>query len=160
MFYILLRELFQQSWPQPFRSNGESPFQKCCLQWCLGSLNPEQRVADAWNDYLQKIGAPQESFVTAADIHALRDSYHTSSQVCWARGRQNIWTVPNIYAVGADGKVANGCRALEVLNVLWQLANQPELMEGTRDLIKKGERMSDMYKDPSKPPKPGSESLP
>lgn len=122
-----------------------------------GSLIPEQHVADVWNDYLQKIGAPQESYVTAAEIHTLRDTYYVNSQVLWARDIQNIWTVPNIYALGQDGKVANGCRALEVLNILWSLANQPKLLPGTRDLIKKGQRWSDMVKNPSKPPAPGSE---
>lgn len=121
-----------------------------------GSLIPEQRVADAWNDYLQKIGAPQETFVTAAEIHALRDRYFTSAQLGWADEGKNVWTVPNIYAVGTDGKVANGCRALEVLNIVWQLANQPELLPGTRELMKKGQRMSDFYKDPTKPPSRGS----
>jgi uncharacterized protein YjiS (DUF1127 family) len=122
-----------------------------------GSLIPEQHVADAWNDYLQKIGAPQESYVTAAEIHTLRDSYYVSSQLSWAHGNQNIWTVPNIYAIGQDGKVANGCRALEVLNILWELANQPDVLEGTRDLVIKGQQLSDMYKNPSKQPAPGSE---
>jgi hypothetical protein len=121
-----------------------------------GVLISEQHVADAWNDYLQKIGAPQESYVTAEEIHILRDSHYVSAQLSWAHGIQNIWTIPNIYAIGPDGKVANGCRAIEVLNILWQLANQPELLDGTRQLIKTGERMSDMYKNPSKPPEAGS----
>lgn len=121
-----------------------------------GALIPEQHVAAAWNDYLEKIGAPQESYVTAAEIHALRDTYYVNSQLSWVRGNQNIWTVPNIYALGPDGKVANGCRALEVLNILWQLGNQPELLQGTREMIKKGQLSSDIYKNPSKPPAPGS----
>jgi hypothetical protein len=119
-----------------------------------GGLIPEQHVADVWNDYLEKIGAPQESFITAAEIHTLRDTNYVNSQLFWARGNQTIWTVPNIYAVGPDGKVANGCRALEALNILWQLANQPGLLPGTRELIKKGQLWSDMYKSPSKPPAP------
>jgi hypothetical protein len=121
-----------------------------------GALIPEQHIADVWNDYLQKIGAPQESHVTAAEIHTLRDSYYVTSQLSWAHGNQNVWTVPNIYAVGQDGKVANGCRALEVLNILWQLGNQPDVLEGTRALIKDGQFLSDQFKNPSKPPAPGS----
>lgn len=121
-----------------------------------GALIPEQRIADAWNDYLEKIGGPQEDLVNAEEIHVLRDTYYVNSQLFWARGSQDIWTVPNIYAVGPDGKVANGCRALEALNILWQLGNQPQLLTGTRDLIKSGKRWSDMVKNPSKPPKPGT----
>jgi hypothetical protein len=121
-----------------------------------GALIPEQHIADVWNDYLQKIGAPQESHVTAAEIHTLRDSYYVSAQLSWAHDNQNVWTVPNIYAVGQDGKVANGCRALEVLNILWQLGNQPDALQNTRALIKEGQFLSDQFKNPSKPPAPGS----
>lgn len=122
-----------------------------------GMLIPEQHVADAWNDYVQKIGAPQESYVTAAEIHTMRDSGYVRSQLFWVRGDKNIWTVPNIYAVGSDGKVAKGCRALEALNILWELANQPQALQRTRAMTKKGELLSDTYKNPSKPPVPGSE---
>lgn len=122
-----------------------------------GPLIPEQHVADVWNAYVQKIGVPQESFINVAEIHTLRDTYYVNSLLLWARGHQNIWTVPNIYAVGQDGKVANGCRALEALYILWQLRIQPEIIESTRELIKTGQLWSDMYKNPTKPPAPGSE---
>jgi hypothetical protein len=121
-----------------------------------GTLIPEQHIADAWNDYLRKIGAPQGAHVTAAEIHTLRDSYYVSAQLSWAHDNQNVWTVPNIYAVGQDGKVANGCRALEVLNILWQLGNQPDALQNTRALIKEGQLLSDLFKNPSEPFTPGS----
>jgi len=101
-----------------------------------GALIPERHVADAWNDYLQRIGAPRQVYVTAAEIHTLRDISYVTSQHMWARGDQNIWMAPNIYAVGQNGKVADGCRALDALNILWRLANYPQTLEGTRDLIK------------------------
>jgi hypothetical protein len=123
-----------------------------------GALIPERHVADAWNDYLQKIGAPQEVYVTTDEIHTLRDSSYVGSQLAWVRGNQNIWTVPNIYAVGQNGKVASGCRALEVVNILWKLAIDPDVLKGTRGLIKDGLLLSDRFKNPSKPPSPGSES--
>ncbi|MFZ1939381.1 MAG: hypothetical protein WBA18_11230 [Terracidiphilus sp.] len=44
-----------------------------------------------------------------------------------------------------------------MLNILWQLANQPELLQGTRELVRKGQLWSDMVRNPSKPPAPGSE---
>jgi hypothetical protein len=122
-----------------------------------GSLIPEQHIADAWNDYLKQIDAPQESYITAAELHTLRDSYYVTSQLSWARGNQNIWTVPNIYAIGQDGKVANGCRALEVLNILWKLSNDPEALPWGRELTQKGQLMSDTYKNSSKPLAAGSE---
>jgi hypothetical protein len=121
-----------------------------------GALIPDQRVADAWNSYLEKIGAPREYYVNAEEIHTLRDMKYVSSQVLWARGSQSVWTISKIYAVGPDGKVAKGCRAVEAVNLLWQLGNQPEILEGVRELNRKGERWSDMVKNPSKPPKPGT----
>lgn len=122
-----------------------------------GALIPERHIADAWNDYLQKIGAPQDSYITADEIHYLRDSYYTSSQFFWVRGNQTVFTVYNIYAIGPNGKVANGCRAVETLNVLWKLGTDPELLEGTRKQMKSGPLLSDMIKNPLKPPVPGSE---
>lgn len=122
-----------------------------------GALIPEQHVADAWNDFLEKIGAPQESQVTAAEIHTLRDEYYTGAQFFWVRGNQNIWTVPNIFAVGTDGKVSDGCRALDAMNILWQLVNQPDVLQGARDMVKKNQRFSDLVQNPSKPPAAGTE---
>jgi hypothetical protein len=122
-----------------------------------GALIPEQHVADAWNDFLEKIGAPPDSLVTAAEIHSLRDSQYVGSQLAWARGNQNIWTVPNIWAAGPDGKVADGCRPLETLNTLWIIGNQPDALTGARELVRKGIRLSDEFKNPSKPPEPGTD---
>ena len=122
-----------------------------------GSLIPEQRVAEAWNDFLGELNVPQECCVTAAEIHALRDMWYVTSQIAWIRGSRNIWTIPNIYALGDDGKVANGSRALEVLNVLYQLSRQPEMLDRTREFLQKGQLWSDMFKIPSGPPAPGSE---
>jgi len=37
-------------------------------------LVPEQRIADVWNKYVREIGASEESLVTVAEIHNLRDA--------------------------------------------------------------------------------------
>jgi hypothetical protein len=109
-----------------------------------GVLISEKQIADAWNDYVERIDGPQEAIVTPEEIHYLRDSLYTNAKMIWAiRGAQNIWTVPNIYAIGPDGKVAEGCRALEALNVLWQIATQPDKLRGARELIKKKMLFSD-----------------
>src|SRR6266478_9774533 len=74
---------------------------------------PEQRIADVWNKYVREIGASEEAIVTAAEIHNMRDATFAVGQVMWSRGKsQTAWTMPNIFAVGADGKVAEGCRAV------------------------------------------------
>jgi hypothetical protein len=65
---------------------------------------PEQRIVDVWNEYVREIGAPEEALVTTAEIHNMRDAERTVAQILWARVNQTIWTMPNIYAVGTDGK--------------------------------------------------------
>lgn len=125
-----------------------------------GGLIPEQQVVDAWNRYLEKVGAPAEYMVTVAELHTLRDSEYVNAQLSWTLGNQNIWSVPNIYAIGPDGKVANGCRAIEAIRVLWDLASQPNhSVLGTREIMKKGILLSDSFKNPTKPPAPGQMSM-
>src|SRR5690242_11211763 len=88
----------------------------------VASLIPEQRVVDVWNKYVHEIGASDEALVTVAEIHNLRDANFASGQEMWMKGfNRSIWTMPNIYALGSDGKVAPGCRALEALRVLHDL---------------------------------------
>jgi hypothetical protein len=115
------------------------------------ALISEQRVANAWNDYLDEVGAPEEYFVTPLEIHYLRDSLYVVSQISWTRGNKNIWTVPNIHAVGSDGKVSGGCRALETIRLLWYLGNDSDSVRGARKMTK-GVMFSDMIKNPAAPP--------
>src|SRR6266704_3044990 len=35
---------------------------------------PEQRIADVWNKYVREIGASEETLVTTAEIHSMRDA--------------------------------------------------------------------------------------
>lgn len=116
-------------------------------------LIPEQRVADAWNKYVRTIGAPQEALVTATEIHYMRDAYYTGNHSIWARGYRNIWTMPNIYATGADGKVANGCRPVEALRSLHDLDFYFWKMRvGLREQVKKGILPSDSVKQSADKP--------
>jgi hypothetical protein len=101
-------------------------------------LLPEQRVADVWNAYVREIDAPEEMLVNIAEIYNLRDAYYSSGQFFWQRGNRSIWTMPNIYATAADGKLADGCRALESLRVLWDLGNQPRNLQAARERVSKG----------------------
>lgn len=112
-----------------------------------GALIPEQRVADVWNDYVRELGAPSEAVVTAAEIHHLRDSYYATSVRMWERGwNQSIWTIPSIYALGTDGKVAAGCRPLEVLRVLHDLDSNFENLRTARMQMQQGIVVSDLLK--------------
>ena len=98
---------------------------------------PEQRIVDVWNQYVREIGAPDEALVTAAEIHNLRDGEFTAAQYLWDRGTQTVWTVPNIYAVGSDGKVAESCRAIETVRVIHDLYRFQNLI-GARDRARRG----------------------
>jgi hypothetical protein len=101
-------------------------------------LIPEQRIVDVWNQYVREIGAPDEAIVSTAEIHNMRDGSYTVAQLMWARGNQTIWTMPNAYALGSDGKVANGCRALEALRVIHELDDLFENLRGARDRLRRG----------------------
>ena len=92
----------------------------------------EQRIVDVWNRYAKEIGAPDEAIVSVAEIHNMRDGSYTVAQLMWARGDQTIWTMPNVYALGPDGKVADGCRALEALRVIHDLDGSFQNLRGAR----------------------------
>jgi hypothetical protein len=98
-------------------------------------LISEERIVDVWNWYVTKIGAPDETLVTAAEIHNLRDAKFTAAQLMWARGVQTIWSMPNVYAVGTDGKVADGCRALEAIEMIHDLDDLFQNLRAARDRL-------------------------
>ena len=101
-------------------------------------LISEQRIVDVWNQYVREIGAPDEAIVSVAEIHNMRDGSFTVSQWMWARGNQTIWTMPNVYALGSDLRVADGCRALEALRVIHDLDGLFQNLRGARDRLRRG----------------------
>jgi len=108
---------------------------------------PEQRIADVWNKYVREIGASEEALVTAAEIHSMRDATFAAGQVMWSRGtNQSAWTMPNIFAVGGDGKVAEGCRAVEALRILYDLDRSFDNLRSARERLRKGVLASDAIK--------------
>jgi hypothetical protein len=113
-----------------------------------GKRVSEQRIVDVWNQYVHEIGAPDEALVTAAEIHNLRDAELTVAKYLWARGSQTIWTVPNIYALGTDGKVGDGCRAIEAIRVIYDL-DRFQNLRAARDRIRRGVVASEEVKHPS-----------
>jgi hypothetical protein len=107
---------------------------------------PEQRVVDVWNEYVREIGAPDEAVVTSAEIHNLRDGGFTVARLMWARRNQTIWTMPNVYALGPDGKVADGCRAVEVIRIIHDLDALFQNLRSARDRVRRGIVPSDEVK--------------
>jgi hypothetical protein len=107
---------------------------------------PEQRIADVWNKYVREIGGSEEAVVTAAEIHSVRDATFAVGQVLWSRTNQTAWTMPNLFAVGADGKVAEGCRAVEALRVIHDLDQLFDNLRSARERLRKGIVASDAIK--------------
>jgi hypothetical protein len=101
-------------------------------------LIPEQRIADVWNQYVKQIEAPDEAIVSVAEIRNMRDGLFTVAQLMWARGTQTIWTMPNVFALGPDGKVADGCRAFEAIRVIHDLEDLFQNLQGARDRLRRG----------------------
>lgn len=108
-------------------------------------LIPEQRIADVWNEYVREIGAPDETLVTTAELHNLRDADFATAQFLWPGG-QNIWTVSSIYAVDSDGKLSDGCRPIEALRILYGLDMMFDNLRGARERVKRGILVSDELK--------------
>src|SRR5216684_24325 len=108
---------------------------------------PEQRIADVWNKYVREIGASEEAIVTAAEIHSMRDGTFAAVQVMWSRGtNQTAWTMPSIFAVGGDNKVAAGCRAVEAIRVIHDLDQMFDNLRSARERLRKGIVASDAVK--------------
>ncbi len=107
-------------------------------------LIPEQRLANLWNEYVAAIDAGPEAMVSVPELHSLRDGQYSSAKLMWSRGwNQSVWTMPNVFAVGADGKVAAGCRALEALRIFYDLDNNFESLRAARKALKEGRVFSD-----------------
>jgi len=100
-------------------------------------LIPEQRIADVWNEYVRETGAPDETLVTAAEIHTMRDAEFSTARFVWSQVNQSVWTMPNVYALGANGKVAYGCRAVEAIRVFYDLYRFPQNLRSARERIQK-----------------------
>jgi hypothetical protein len=107
---------------------------------------PESRLAEAWNAYVDTIGAPEDQKVTPAELHNLRDAFLTTARIGWNRGSRNFWLTPSIYATLPDGRLAPGCRAVESIRLLWDLANNPNNIQAARDRVSKGLLVSDLYR--------------
>jgi hypothetical protein len=118
------------------------------------TLIPEQRAVDVWNQYAREIGAPDEAIVSVAEIHNMRDAQFTLARLMWARGNQTIWTMPNGFALGSDGKVADGCRALEAVRVIHDLEGLFQNLRLARDRLQRGVVLSERFKKRAEEPRP------
>ena len=97
---------------------------------------------------MREIDAPEETIVTVAELHNLRDAmYSSASELIWKNEMtQSLWTMPNIYAIDADGKVASGCRALEALKIIHDMHDLFPVVRSARERLQKGIVVSDLIK--------------
>lgn len=107
---------------------------------------PEEHVAGVWNEYVSTIHAPDESRVSTAEIHNLRDAEFATARLMWNRGSRNIWNAPSIFATQPDGTLAPACRVVESLRTLWDLARFPDNLRSARERVAQGVLISDLYK--------------
>jgi len=148
-FVDLLADLFSKEAPSAWT---RSSLRKRVAQAEFSAVSdpqkaiPESRLAEAWNSYVDTIGAPEDQKVTPAELHNLRDDFLTTARFGWNSGSRNFWIVPSIYATLPDGRLAPGCRAVESIRVLWDLANMPENIKAARDRVSKGVLLSDLYR--------------
>jgi cell division protein FtsB len=102
-------------------------------------LIPEQRVADAWNQWVADINGPAEARVSVAEIHNLRDALNSGAKWGWERHEYHtLWSMPNIAAVKSDGNLADGCRAMEAFFVLYQIDHLFTNLLSARERVAKG----------------------
>jgi hypothetical protein len=118
------------------------------------TLIPEQHVVDVWNQYAREIGAPEEAMVSVAEMHNMRDGSFTLAELMWARGNRTIWTSPNLFALGSDGKVADGCRAIEAVRVIHDLEDLFQNLCGARNRVQRGIVPSEEIKKRAGEPRP------
>ena len=117
----------------------------------LSVTNPDMRIreehlAAVWNGYISTIHAPDDSRVSVAEIHNLRDAQFVTARVLWKRGGRNIWAVPSIVAALPDGTLVPACRVVESLRILWDLADIPDNLRSARERVSQGVLVSDLYK--------------
>jgi len=63
--------------------------------------------------------------------------------------------MPNVYAVGTDGKVAEGCRAIEAIRVIYDL-NRFQSLRSARDRVRRGVLVSEQLRNRVADPTPQS----
>jgi hypothetical protein len=119
-------------------------------------LIPEQRIVNVWNAYVRELDAPEETLITVAELHNLRDAAYTMNKLMWKKERfpKSLWTMPDVYAVDAEGKIAIGCRAVEALKILHDMSFFFEGVLSARDRVQKGILVSDTARQWQQNPAP------
>lgn len=106
----------------------------------LTVTNPQKRIAErhiaeAWNTYIGAINGSEDSKVSAAEIHSIRNSQFTIGRQMWGRGYRNFWLLPSIFATQPDGTLAPSCRLIESFRILYDLSRFPENLAHIRESL-------------------------
>ena len=86
----------------------------------------------------------------------MRDANYVGIRSLWERDVKNVWTVPNVVAVGPNGKIANGCRALEAVRLLQSMGIVFDEVRRARERVKAGLTVSDELAEQKDRPKTSS----
>lgn len=108
------------------------------------TLVPEQRVADAWNKWVNDIHAPQEARISVAELHTIRENQHLAANAPWARDNPTLWSLGNIYALKPNGRVADACRPVEALLLLHQIDSMFVNVTYAREFIAQGKSIDEV----------------
>jgi hypothetical protein len=75
----------------------------------------------------------------------MRDAMYSISKSMWKRESfpKSLWTIPNVYALDPEGKVAGGCRAVEALKILNDMFFRFQNVRSARARVQKGVLVSD-----------------
>lgn len=154
-FIDALAELFQDDLPPTWAT--EALRNRLAQAEYLTVTNPQRRIteehlAQAWNTYITTIQAPNDSAVSPAEIHYLRDAFFANGRAVWNRGYRNFWVLPSIFATRPDGTLAPACRLVESFRILYDLDRFPENLRGAREAVAKGILTSDVLKQAAQKP--------
>jgi hypothetical protein len=119
-------------------------------------LISEDRLVSLWNEYARELGAPQEALITVAEFHNMRGAQYIGAiRIGQKQGPQSIWTMPNIFALNSEGQLAEGCRALEAIKLLYLIDQSFANVIFARERIEKGIPLPAITKQPvsSQPPR-------
>ena len=91
-------------------------------------------------------------------MHNLRDADFATAQFLWLRS-PSIWTVSNIYALGPDGKLAEGCRPIETPRIFYDLDRMFDNLRGARDRVHGETLVSDEIRKRQENPPPPQDAV-
>ena len=77
----------------------------------------------------------------------MRDGIYTVSRRMWRQHNQTVWTMPDIFSVDPNGEIADGCRAVEALRIIYDLDRVFDNLRSARARLRNEVILSDEIKE-------------